>query len=153
MPESTQLPPGLYLYNVAADGTINPENFKTVEAHYSEIPAELSDLSSCVNVFLDTSPEGESRIYIRWDFQQSTRTDLVTGTSYPEYSYKEKLIKWTPPPFFMSGGVKTRTKVLDENGDIVKEATRANIIEYVRINAEEIVGYAQDAYDMKECQM
>jgi hypothetical protein len=46
---------------------------------------------------IDKIEDGIARLLVRWNIQQVSITDPMTGTTREEWQYSERVIKWTLP--------------------------------------------------------
>ncbi len=127
-------------------------------------PAQFADANSLENITMDVGGEsvtfilekttsGKSRIRVCWNKIQVSET-APDGAVYSVWDFIDYQISWSPAPTFEKDGITLTTRVMttitDTEGfetQVVDEAaTRANIINYISVNAAEILGYAKDAY-------
>lgn len=127
-------------------------------------PAQFADANSLENLTMDVDGEsvtfilekitsGKSRIRVCWNQIQVSEMD-PNDVEYSVWDFDDYSILWNPAPVFEKDGVTITTRVMmtvtDSGGvetQVVDETTtRANIIDYISVNAAEILGYAKDAY-------
>ncbi len=85
----------------------------------------------------------KARIAAVWDINQMS----IEGDT--RYRFLMEELTWTPPPTFVKDGVTVTTRVMtviDGKEVVDEDATWNNILDYITLNAVEIMGYAKDAY-------
>lgn len=125
--------------------TSHHEVIKMAQIAYSATrPAGVSVIIDGQECILKYEKRKNGKVWIRvhWNITECTIEDQ------PNYKWNEWIISWVPTPTFEKEGVTIATKVKDENGNVDEDATEANILDYILLNAVEIVGYAQDAHDL-----
>lgn len=80
---------------------------------------------------IDRIKAGIARLLIRWDIQQVTIPDPVTGETRQEWQYSERVIKWTLPYTYTNGTTIITLNSL-ENVETYLSLIQAEILDWAK---------------------
>lgn len=129
---------------------LSPEQFATANSFESRTVTVGSD---SVTFVLEKMTNGNAKIRACWNQKQVTEIDPAE-TEYTVWDFNERVLSWVPAPTFEKDGVTVTTRVMkivtDSEGNEIEvpdeSATLANVADFIAVNAEEIAGYAKDAF-------